>query len=466
MRRDRVDWLGLGAFTFIVGWQVMGPPVVGLANNGDFGKVLGAFSLAAPAEDEYKFLSRTYRYDPHNYFRSGFVSTETVLAGMAIALSLPFCARGTFDIRFIGVVHGVLYLLAFYLLAPLLRPARPATRIGVYAFLCLVFGDVMFVCWLNTFYMDAAAMVFLLLSVVLYARAAAWRRLADVAGFAVCAALFAACKFQHCALAVPLAALAALTLPRPHRFWAPGLILAAAFVPMVFVESGYGATAIYNTIFFEIMPRSQAVDADFVSLGLDQSYRRWIGTYSYNAGSAMADPTFVREFSSRTSQLKVLRYFLFHPGLTFQMIVSRLNDAGQERQAMGDLERGPGVPEYAKSDRFSLWSRAKAEVFWDHGMRWLAFLALSWAGLGAALVLRGRCIYPGICLAVMGTSALLIATLGDVLEVIRHLFLFNLLTDLSAACAIVVAVIPAAREHYWESRANTKARASSAGSAA
>ena len=80
----------------------------------------------------------------------------------------------------------------------------------------------------DAIYMDAAAMVFLLLSVVFYARATSWNRFADIAGFAVCATFFAACKFQHCALAFPIAALAVVTLPRAHRLWVPALILAGA----------------------------------------------------------------------------------------------------------------------------------------------------------------------------------------------------------------------------------------------
>ncbi|HLJ13416.1 MAG TPA: hypothetical protein VKV15_02890 [Bryobacteraceae bacterium] len=462
MRRAVVDWLACGVFTLIVGWQVMGPPIVGLANNGDFGKVLGMFGLTAPTENEFKFLSITYHWDRHYYFRSGYVTSEQLLASVAVGVSRPFMPPGMLDIRFIGAVHGALYLAAFYLLVPLLRGMRRSARIGVYAFLILVFSDTMYVSWLNTFYMDAAAMVFLLLSIVFYARAMAWNRRADLIGFAVCAALFAAAKLQHSPLAVVIAALAAITLPRAYRYWAPAVILAGAAVPMIFVESGYGAMAMYNTIFFEILPRSHAVDQDLADLGLDQSYRRWVGTHSFSEGSPMIDPAFSRDFSSRTSELKVLRYFLFHPHRTFEIIVARLNDAGQERQPMGTLERAPGRKDYARSNYFSLWSRAKAEVFWDRGRLWLSFLVLSWAGLFTALVRRRRSIYPGLCLAAMGTGALLIATLGDVLEVIRHLFLFTLLTDLTVVCAIVVAAVPQAVAHC-EIRANTSSKASSAG---
>ncbi len=443
-RRSTVEWAALAAMTFAAGWQVIGPPIVGLANNGDFGKILGVFSLAGTVDDEYKFLSRTYAFDPRHHITYGYASSEHALAAVVIGVNRLFSRSPskTFDIRFIGAVHAALYLLAFYLLAPLLQHARKTVRAGVYAALILVFSDVMYVCWMNTFYMDSAALVFLFLSAVLYARAVRWRAVADITGFALCAALFAASKTQHSGLAIPVAVLAAITLRPPHRFWVTAVILAAAAIPVIFVDRNYSPTGVYTVVFYEILPHSEAVDRDLAQLGLDQTYRRYIGTYAFSDGSGMNDTGFVRRFSSRTSYLKVTSYFLRHPKRAMEVIADRLSHAGRQRVAMGNFERNTGRPEYSESSRFAVWSGIKARLLENHGLRLLAYFGLAWAALAGALRFRECSIAPALVMAAMGMGALLIAALADAVEVVRHFFLFNAIVDLTLLCAVLVIAAP------------------------
>ena len=181
--RRRYEWIAFFLFAAIVSYQLFVPPVVGLANNGDFAKVLGIFDLAAPVENEYKFLSTTYSFDPKHHSWFGFISSEHLLAAAAILLNVPFSKDGALDIRVVGVAHAALYLFAFYLLLPLLRGLSAISRAALCGLLLLIFGDVMYVSWLNTFYMDTAALLFLMLSAVLYLRWLLWKKRADQIAF-------------------------------------------------------------------------------------------------------------------------------------------------------------------------------------------------------------------------------------------------------------------------------------------
>ena len=51
----------------IVSYQIFVPPVVGLANNGDFGKVIGVFDLTGPVQDENAWADTRYEFNPKNY---------------------------------------------------------------------------------------------------------------------------------------------------------------------------------------------------------------------------------------------------------------------------------------------------------------------------------------------------------------------------------------------------------------
>src|SRR5713101_4254173 len=101
----RIEQVALLASAGILGYQLFLPPVVGLANNGDFGKILGIFHLGAPREDEYGYAPLKYTFNRKYYYQSGFYSSETLLVAPAVALHKLFARERTFDLRLIGAIH-------------------------------------------------------------------------------------------------------------------------------------------------------------------------------------------------------------------------------------------------------------------------------------------------------------------------------------------------------------------------
>ena len=93
IRRDMVNCVILFAAVAVLCCQLFLPPVVGLANNGDFGKAVGVFGLGAPFEDEYKYADLTYAFDQRCYSRPPFRCSETLLAAAAIGLWRGFATR-------------------------------------------------------------------------------------------------------------------------------------------------------------------------------------------------------------------------------------------------------------------------------------------------------------------------------------------------------------------------------------
>src|SRR5690242_15197025 len=144
----------LAAAAGILAVQLLLPPVVGLANTGDFGKITGVFGFGAPEDDDYKFISVRYTFEPKYKFLMGYFSSEHLLAAGALGLNAVFHRSGGFDLRWIGLIHAALILCALALC-----PTRPVL---VTLLLLLIFGDISYVGELNSFYMDAAAYVFLL----------------------------------------------------------------------------------------------------------------------------------------------------------------------------------------------------------------------------------------------------------------------------------------------------------------
>ena len=100
----------------IVSVQLFVPPVVGLPDNGDYQRVMGyagfQHTTDSYAERYFSFLRTRYAIVAPGWFRSGYHSSETLLAFAARFLHLAFSNRPVFDIRVLGAIHAALFLVA------------------------------------------------------------------------------------------------------------------------------------------------------------------------------------------------------------------------------------------------------------------------------------------------------------------------------------------------------------------
>ena len=103
MITSRTAFLALASA--VVGYQIFLPPVVGLANSGDFGKVIGVFGLTAPIEDENAWAATRYKFDPEKRYWAGFYSSEHLVMAAAVAVNKLLSKDGYFDLRAIGLIH-------------------------------------------------------------------------------------------------------------------------------------------------------------------------------------------------------------------------------------------------------------------------------------------------------------------------------------------------------------------------
>src|ERR1700722_3955245 len=111
-----------GAILF---YQLIIPPVVGLADNGDFPKVIGRVDLSPRVHRTYEFVDTVYEIRSDRHWVSDFYSVEIALTYPALWLNSLLSKDNNFDLRCIGVVHSAIFLAALWLFAPLLADAGP-----------------------------------------------------------------------------------------------------------------------------------------------------------------------------------------------------------------------------------------------------------------------------------------------------------------------------------------------------
>jgi hypothetical protein len=430
----------LAAAALILTWQLLLAPVVGVANNGDFGKLLGRFGLGTT--DVFEYANTRYTFNDSYRYESGYLSSELLVIVPALAINRVLSKDGSFDIRIMGVLHGALFLLALFLFVPLLDGTRRWAAATVCVLALALFGDFLYVGYLNTFYMDVPTYLFLLLAVVFYLRAIRWGRRWDALGVVGSGILVATANPHYAILGLWTAGLAwwARDVLWPGRkraaiFASAVLILAAGITARYFVPEDYSSNTTFNVIFSEILPNSSHPDRDLAELGLDSSYRRWSGVNAFAPESPLADQAFVRSYLTRTSYRKLASFYLRHPAVGWHSFRRALDDAGRMRIPMGNFDVNSGQHPRAETRSFVVISDVKKAAFFHHGSRLLlSFVALAASFL--ALLAWNRDRLPkgawagGLVLAAMSATNLVVSAMGEVFDPTRHLLIFFAQYDL------------------------------------
>ena len=159
MLESRLRWAFVAVAAILIGWQLFVPPVIGLADQGDFARVIGLFGFAAADKStEYAFVAGKYVPDPKARLQVYEQATsQYIFAGAAVLLNKVVSRDGSLDIRIIGLVHLLAFLYAFYRLL-----SADQTR-SIWILALLILTDVGYVAYWNSFYAEPASCIFFLL---------------------------------------------------------------------------------------------------------------------------------------------------------------------------------------------------------------------------------------------------------------------------------------------------------------
>jgi hypothetical protein len=160
------DALLVGICALLLLIELFLPPLIGLANNGDFGKIIRRLSLDMDRSQNLQYFVSQYQHVPTSW-NSHLPMSEVPLAKLALALARLTGHRDVFDVRYLAFLHCVLLLLALYGFLRLLRDQPLWFRFALGALPVCIFTDVMYAAYFNSFYADTMALLSMLLMVVL-----------------------------------------------------------------------------------------------------------------------------------------------------------------------------------------------------------------------------------------------------------------------------------------------------------
>jgi len=442
----------LAAAAAILAYQLFIPPIVGLADQGDFVRTIGRFGWGPQHHGSLEYVYVEPKYVPDSHYRSPEweqANTEYLFVGAALLVNRLVSKDGTLDITMAGVIHALALLLALGRLLWVTRHERARAVLWIGALVVLT--DAGYAVYLNSWYAEPASCVFLLLVLaegVAIGRAvvANW---VNLLSWSVWGFLWVFAKPQN----TPIGLLLGLFTLR-MMWWTSSRatrVVAVAGACAMFGCVVYNIAAMprvghmantYGMIFNGILPESKDPAADLRALGLDPSLARYSGTGAWTPKTAFPDLAKSAVLQRQVSTFTILRFYLVRPARFWRHLHGVLPKITYLRSSWyGNFEPSAGLPAAAQSQAFTLWSGLHERIL-PAVNKWLVFalaccpLAAVWRWRGARNAAERRRLELVTLLPVLCLAALLGAVFGDAFDLIKHMFLFNLLLD---ACLLYAA---------------------------
>lgn len=481
--RITLAWIALGIAAAVMIYLLFIPPVIGVADNGDFNRVMGAAGIAY-AEPMESYTARYFGFAHQFYHYGGFtsggyVSTHVLLVALAGGLGRLIDPH-TFDVRVLGFCYMALMLSAIWLIvryAPAVRSKRTdAIAVSTLAvILIFVFCDVGYTAYYQSFFGEPYALVATMMALgaclAIASRTGAGSSEWDDTGplnerpptawllglFVAAGVALATSKIQNAPIGFLFAFLAwRMAGLRPDKGWrkrtriGAGTLALTAVLMMAAAPGELRHINLYQSIFFGVLKDTPDVQRDMRELGIPDKYAGLAGTNFFQKDTIVpqSDPTLKREVLDRLSHRDIAFYYVRHP----DRFVSKLKKAAESGTAirpyyLGNYSESAGRERSQLSYAFSMWSEWKHKHM-PNSLPWFAgcyavyyaLLAAWWHGS------RGR---PGTrlvaeMLAVVGATGILavvVSLMGDgEADLRKHLFMFNVCFDIMAASTLAASL--------------------------
>ncbi|WP_211269518.1 hypothetical protein [Paenibacillus glacialis] len=433
------------------------PPYIGMADNGDYFRILYGNGLYfnTPDYDSQYFGYFIKHFGIFQYFNensSDVISSQSLFIHFSVWMNKIFYDQQVFDIRFQAAMYTLLYTIAIYLLVESLTwkiPKKYGYPIAILA--VLMFGDTGYTAYFNSFYGESVViimMVFMLASGLLLYR----NRYNDyvlLAIFTLSGFLLTTSKQQNAPVGVIIAFICIILIfirkQKTFRILMSSslliLLLAGistyALIPKEFVNINK-----YHAMTRGILMESKDPEVALSAFGIDKQYAILDKSiyYALNSTVDVNSEILEKNFYSQYGFGSILKYYFTNTGQAGKLFDLAAKSAFIIRPpAMGNYEKTVGHPAGEQTTFFSGYSLMKKALT----PRTFGFIVI-WMAVVVGLyipsfiaALRAKNIRQAIRLPLVvtfilfGLSGILVSIIGaGDADLAKHVFLFTIAFDL------------------------------------
>ncbi len=449
----RLEFLVIIIAAVILGFLLMVRPIIGIADNGDFPRIMGSTGLGYLTpnnpDNYFGFINRLYSVNDIPLRLAGYyISTEIFLVKFAILLNRIAADNGIFDIRFLSFVYSGILLFSVYLILKYNKHKSAYVNWLLAVLIVVAFTDVGYISYFNSLYGEAVSFSFLFLTTAaaLYLVKKDVPSIWALAGFFTASLFLIGAKVQNVPIVV-IIALFGLRLRqiRKDKAWRyalivfTGLLIISSTAIFLSTPKGIKNCNKYQAVFYGILKDSPNPSKDLQELGLDPKFASLSGTnfFMKDLPYDLKSPDMEKELYDKIKRSKIFLFYAKHPLRYLKKLERTAQSAFSIRQeGFGNFEKSESTKFGQMSESFGIWSSIKKVVIPRSLMFVIIFYILYYRVLIShhikARDLREKSyVEIFMLIGLIGLIQFVIPILGDgEADLSKHLFLFNFCFDI------------------------------------
>lgn len=435
------------------------PNYLGVADDGSISRVMNAaevyYTQTEVADIYNNYFIKTYSNVLSDYtVRDSYNNSQVLLVKTAVYLDNLVTRDKFFDIRFLALLYGILYAPALYLL---IKQACMRVKNFSEGFVIgfagmLIFSDVAYITYFNSFYPEALWFIALMYCVgaalSFQVSRSGYRDFGSLMLIVVSGIVLLSSRSQTSFIGILIAVFCLkLLFTRKNWMWGLFCVMSAFLLSflsitcMINLESDFDETSKFHAMTRGVLFQSDNPGETLEEFGIDSSYEMLTDVSSYDyLPLVQAENEILKEnFLDKYSQMDIAVYYLRHPRSFFSMLDVAIKSCfGIRREYCGNYEQSVGLPARARSIFWGAWSTFKN----NSAPKTIGYLIVL---IGAVVMLFGRgysirpyedrrstvfldmlMVIVFICLS---QAAITIVNSGDA-EMVQHCFLISYGIDL------------------------------------
>lgn len=327
MTKPKIIIMAITAFVIIT--MLFLPPLFGKADDGSFFLTLTENGLYNLDGADTSYFCNSYGISPSANGQNGFfpITIAKVLGG--------FWSTSIFDIRFLALLYVPFYLIGVYLIIKAIHIKNPIAEIGVCALAAIMFCDIGYISYMNSFYTDALYMCAMLLMVgsIMNMHRGDSFYIPCAVLFVLAAALMAVKGIYGAAAALVGAVVLGISAFMDERTKKSVLtagvcgVLAAVLLCGLAPDYTDGQKAAYSAVFEGAVREREGAEEKLAKLGISEKYADFAGKSFYEVAEKNAAElaSFKKEEAGKISDGKMFAYYMSNPS----DMMSTFSDAGK-----------------------------------------------------------------------------------------------------------------------------------------
>lgn len=450
--------LALGLVLIIGILTLFVEPVIGMADNGDFYRIInksGAYHLNKNNNEIFLgyFIKDYGIYKYNNDYENLLISTQSIFIKIAIFLDMFFTKDYILDIRFMSAIFLILQSIGIYLLVKTLinRLDNPKDKLIITLVVILVFCDTGYMAYYNSFYGEGVNICCFLLSIGILMYMIEFNKFTwyNIIFFAISSFLFFGAKQQLAPMGILISFIFIIIASYKNntKIKILGVILSTIFIisSVIFYQNITGDFKYINN--YHSMNRGILLNEDNAEdilkrFNINPQYSLLKETNFFEEIKLLNpyDEFLTDDYYNKFSLDKVLAYYITNPKALFKMLQLGFNNSYSIRpQVIGNYEKAQNKAFGEKSYFFALWSTFKEKFIPKNILVTITTISI-YLYISISRFIKGRkandkkLVFKEeayFYIFLTGLSQIIISVIGaGDADLAKHVFMYNMAFDL------------------------------------